>query len=644
MNESQPSLCSATVRRNMSRFFFANYLLMLLQLVAFACVLPEPGLYTIFFDTAVILSYSILYLIPAWLILAAVKLVLRVLRIRHGLPAWYTAAVIVLTLSQLLLAADRTIYRMYGFHFNGFVWNILTTRGGFESMGFSGGAYGTVAALIAGGIAIEAAVLVFCCRWKGFSRPYASAISRWVAVLPPYAAAVMFAVQALFFGISSYNAYSPVLIAANSYPFYVPITFQGALNRLGFHSERKMLTARSAQALSYPLAEIRRLPEAPHYNIVWLVAESWRQGMLTEEIMPRTYAFSKSALRFQNHFSGGNGTRQAMFAMFYGLYGSYWQAFLNEQRPPVLMQLLGQDGYQFQLYTSARFTYPEFDKTLFSGIPQAELHECANGQSWQRDRQNVSDMLDAIDARDPDKPFLSFLFFESPHAPYDFPPECAVRKDYLKKFNYASDDIQQDIDQIFNRYVNACNHLDSQFARVIDFLEQKDLMETTIVIITGDHGEEFMEHGRWGHNSDFNDEQTRVPLVMRVPQMAPAEYAKMTSHLDIAPTLMHLLGVENPDADFSFGIDLLSDTERSCTVFSDWDSLVYRDKDCRIRLPMTVSSSLHAANEVFLSNDTKAANASALLQQKMASLVCVLHDCSGFTAAHKDQKWGPGNR
>jgi membrane-anchored protein YejM (alkaline phosphatase superfamily) len=313
--------------------------------------------------------------------------------------------------------------------------------------------------------------------------------------------------------------------------------------------------------------------------------------------------------------------------MFYGLYGNYWFRFLNEQRSPVLMDLLQDNGYQIDLYTSARFSYPEFDKTLFSRIPAEHLHEHTQSEGWRSDRENVSRLLDFIDRRDNDKPFMTFLFSIA-HARYYFPPECEIRTDYLKDFNYATADLKKDIGLIFNRYVNSCRHLDTQFARIIDYLQQNRLLDSTVVIITGDHGEEFMEHGHWGHNSGFTEEQVRTPLVLWIPGRPPAQYAKMTSHLDIPATLMGVLGDENPPQDYSLGFDLFSKTERFYTVLGDWDSLVYMDAECKIMLPLKAAAVL---NQVTNADDTPAADSSALYSQKMTNLVRVLEESGEFT-------------
>jgi len=114
-------------------------------------------------------------------------------------------------------------------------------------------------------------------------------------------------------------------------------------------------------------------------------------------------------------------------------------------------------------------------------------------------------MLDFIE--NADAPFFSFMFFESAHANYYFPEDSVIEPDYIGDFNYLTVDIEQQIERIRARYLNAVHHLDSQLARVFDTLQTQGLLENTIVIVTGDHGEEFMENGRWGHNSTFSQQQ-----------------------------------------------------------------------------------------------------------------------------------------
>ena len=200
----------------------------------------------------------------------------------------------------------------------------------------------------------------------------------------------------------------------------------------------------------YPLQPITRAPGTAT-NIVWLVAESCAPTCSIPRSCPRPPAAQRAA-NFRSHYSGGNGTRMGMFSMFYGLYGSYWFSFLNEGRGPALLDVLLDGGYQTATYTSARFTYPEFDKTIFRRIPIAQLHEGDEHLAgWENDRANVTRLLADIDGRDPARPFFAFMFFESPHAQYYFPEESVIRRPYLKNFNYATTDIAANIGLIKNR-------------------------------------------------------------------------------------------------------------------------------------------------------------------------------------------------
>ncbi|OHB57687.1 MAG: hypothetical protein A2Y12_16590 [Planctomycetes bacterium GWF2_42_9] len=539
------------------------------------------------FSTGVYLTCPLIYLLPVLIVALLGEWILKY-NIRIVRPLIYILITAVASFSQIFIFADRTILRMFGFHINGFVWNIVSTPGGIESMGSGSDTYVSFMLIILGFIILQSAIMFILLRTHGltFRIPHLNrvAVCYFIIGLP-----IVWAFQAVTYGVCSFNGKSSVLIAANDFPLYMPLTFQGLLKKAGFKpAQRGDFNIKLAESfqLRYPLCEIRRKQNCTNYNIVWLVAESLRSDMVDPNIMPATCKFGQQSTWFQNHFSGGNGTRIALFTMFYGIYGSYWFDFLHEQRGPVLIDLLLKNNYQMSLYTSARFSYPEFDRTVFSSIARDRLHDGAPGEGWQRDREYTGEMLDFIQNREPNRPFFTFMFFESPHAQYYFPPENAIRKPYLEKFNYTSSNLKQDMPLIWNRYVNSCNHLDSQLARIYSYLETNKLLDSTIVIVTGDHGEEFMEKGHWGHNSSFTIEQTKTPLIIWVPGKAPLEVNQLTSHLDISPTIMNLLGIENDSEDYCCAYDLFGSHKRSYTIFSDWSSLAYADSEYKAVFPL----------------------------------------------------------
>ncbi len=148
--------------------------------------------------------------------------------------------------------------------------------------------------------------------------------------------------------------------------------------------------------------------------MLFLVSESLRADMLTPEIMPNLWRFAqRHGRRYTDHMSGGNGTRMGIFSLFYGLPGNYWFPFRESRRPPVLVSELLRRDYRPGLFTSARFSYPEFDQTVFATVPSSAMVSDDEGPGWRRDRRNVDRLLDFIGA-DRERPFFGFMFFESP--------------------------------------------------------------------------------------------------------------------------------------------------------------------------------------------------------------------------------------
>ena len=87
------------------------------------------------------------------------------------------------------------------------------------------------------------------------------------------------------------------------------------------------------------------------------------------------------------------------------------------------------------------------------------------------------------------------------------------------------------------------------------------MLENSVVVVTGDHGQEFNENKKnfWGHGSDFSNAQVHVPFIYYYPGNTPEVYAHRTSHYDVVPTVMkRVLGVKNPAGDYSMGCDLFT--------------------------------------------------------------------------------------
>ena len=123
--------------------------------------------------------------------------------------------------------------------------------------------------------------------------------------------------------------------------------------------------------------------------------------------------------------------------------------------------------------------------------------------------------------------FFAWVHLYDPHTPYEAPEPFASRfpgRPYQAEISFA----------------------DAQIGRLIAFLESRRLLERTIVVVVGDHGESLGDHGEQSHGFFVYESVTHVPLIIRTPLAATRgrTVADPVRTVDIAPTLLDLLGVK----------------------------------------------------------------------------------------------------
>jgi arylsulfatase A-like enzyme len=172
------------------------------------------------------------------------------------------------------------------------------------------------------------------------------------------------------------------------------------------------------------------------------------------------------------------------------------------------------------------------------------------------------------------KPFFLFLHTYEPHHPYTPPAEYLalfedeytgplpqdISVDLLREINKNEREIDdRDLEHIIATYDGEIRSMDDGFGYLIEFLREQGLYDDTMIVLTSDHGEEFGEHGKVGwHSHSLFDELLRVPLIVKLPAAAGAgtEVAHQVRGIDVAPTILGVLGLEAP-ASFS-GMSLLA--------------------------------------------------------------------------------------
>ena len=374
-------------------------------------------------------------------------------------------------------------------------------------------------------------------------------------------------------------AYQPVTQITRYLPLFYPATANSFMRERGWIDEealqqQKAMKLNVKSDLNYPRHVLKTKPVEKPINIMILAVDSLRYDSYTPEVMPNLWHYAQDGISFTNHLSSGNATRAGIFGMFYGIPSTYWHAFLAIQKTPVLMDRLQELDYQIGLFASAYLHSPEFHQTVFAKIENLRDGSGDAGSVAKRDLKLTEDWLTWYDKRDKSKPAFSFLFYDAPHGyamPEDYP---RVFQPMAEHMNYLELDNNSDMTPYMNLYKNSVHFSDSQIKIVLDKLKESGDLDNTIVIVTGDHGQELNDNklNFWGHNGNFTDVQIKVPFLVFGDGITSQDMKfnpdSLTSHLDIAPTLLkNYLGLENPISDYSVGVDLLGDEPERSFVY-----------------------------------------------------------------------------
>ncbi|WP_158055631.1 sulfatase-like hydrolase/transferase [Halorussus halophilus] len=161
--------------------------------------------------------------------------------------------------------------------------------------------------------------------------------------------------------------------------------------------------------------------------------------------------------------------------------------------------------------------------------------------------EDINDIFERwLGERDGDDPFFAFAWSIEPHIPYD-PPEGFreyVASDYDGPVDGERECLKQvetaaDLNQLKGLYDGEIAYNDACLGELLDHLRDADILDETLVVVVGDHGEAFNEHGRLTHGHAPYDELMHVPFVVRAPDGANGFRAQdLCSLIDMYPTVL----------------------------------------------------------------------------------------------------------
>jgi len=182
-----------------------------------------------------------------------------------------------------------------------------------------------------------------------------------------------------------------------------------------------------------------------------------------------------------------------------------------------------------------------------------------NRQSASQVNELAFDFLESVAVDD--APFFLYLHYMDPHAPYKLPRDARRFPPRSANRHYDSE-----MQRRLAGYDAEIRYVDAKIGELFDFLREKGLYDRAVIVVTGDHGEQFREHGGAGHGFRFYNEEIHVPLMLRANELR-AEIDHTVSLLDIYPTLLELTDAESTYS--TQGVSLLRPASERTGVLSE---------------------------------------------------------------------------
>jgi arylsulfatase A-like enzyme len=286
------------------------------------------------------------------------------------------------------------------------------------------------------------------------------------------------------------------------------------------------------------------------WNIVFFIMESvgtryiFDAGHGNPMPMPFLHKISKEGWYLKSHFTTSNVSTKAIFSLFSGLYDFFNRetfGIRQDAEVPAIYNWV-EEGYDRFLVTPSSISW-YFPAKFVKNSGLLEVHSYENlkfkikeefhslGHYIARDEiQTVDFFIQRLSkAREP---FLGIYISFAAHFPYF---------DYGENYRIMEDD-----GRLISRYYNNLNLLDHMIKRVYDYLKEQGLMERTILVIVGDHGQAFGQH----HSNNFMhyrysyNENLETPAILYQPALfKPRVVGFPTSHADILPTVLDAMRI-----------------------------------------------------------------------------------------------------
>lgn len=316
-------------------------------------------------------------------------------------------------------------------------------------------------------------------------------------------------------------------------------------------------------------------------NVLFIILES--AGALyfdgyggNYHLSPNLNKYASQALMIDQMHAQAPATNRSLVGILGSMYPYLSYKSLTQEAPDIqhttLSSVLKGKGYRTSFFSSADLRFQNCRQFLahrnFDRIEDFTDIKCSEEFQLDNSNYNVGNGIDDLCLADrfsswldekPGTNFFSMIWTVQGHYPYFFSGE-------EEDFGVSN--------LTLNRYLNCLKHDDELIGRLMESLRERNIDSTTLVVICGDHGEAFGQHGQFGHGDAIYEENLRVPLYFINPVLFHGERKKdLAAMKDLAPTALSVLNIDVP-GDWE-GRNLLNSTSDEAFYFAPWSAYLF---------------------------------------------------------------------
>ena len=359
-------------------------------------------------------------------------------------------------------------------------------------------------------------------------------------------------------------------------------------------------------------------------NVIFIMCETCEQYAFTPELTPNYYRMKNEGLYFNNFRTAArnDNTYDAEFksltSMIYMQSDNYMHTFgentFNNALPNVLRQF-GYTANSFHDFEGSFFNrnviHPNMGFERYYALEDMDV-EVSDPTIWVQDSIMFEQFKDLI-APIQDEPFFSFVLTVTPHGKHD------KYRDNLEEY-YALIDQDPELSSReleFRTLMAAQMDLDKGLGILLDDLESKNLLDSTTIVLYSDHKNYSSQEMtfKYTENSEIPYEVDKVPMIIYSSVLGSGEMDVLSSHYDLTPTIMDLLGIPYY-RDFYYGQSLFLENRVDKPIilaYSSWISsemVVYdemivggsEDFERFMEIRLSIFNTIDLFEKMFMSN------------------------------------------